>query len=141
MDELEQMVCGHRIGSGIHRTVYVYAPDTTCVIKVARDEDGCGANILEHKLWNELHEWNEGEKWFAPVIESSRAGKYLIMKRAEMGRDGDYPKKIPHFFTDLKYDNFGFIGKQLVCIDYSSAVILTENWSAKRMKKAGWWKN
>lgn len=138
-EELEQMLLGKKLGSGIHRAAYVYNLDESCVIKVATDEYGRGANVLEHKLWWELENWDDGKKWFAPVIALSDGGKYLVMKRAQRGRDVDYPEKVPSFFTDLKRDNFGFIGKQLVCVDYASCLMLTDGWKIGRTKKAGWW--
>lgn len=48
-----------------------------------------------------------------------------------------YPKKVPHFFTDIKPDNYGWTDKgKFVCCDYSLTDI-TSGFS-NRMIKAHW---
>lgn len=125
------------LGWGLHREVYEFLPDPTKVIKIARNEDGRAANILERKLFYDLLE-GPIVKWFAPVYDCSVAGEFLIMQRAEPLPHEQYPKKIPHFFTDTKYSNFGWIkGRGFVCIDLAS-FNLYEGVSTK-MRVAKWW--
>lgn len=135
--ELEEMLCGSKLGFGIHRTVYEYNPDPTCVIKVATQDDGRQANLIEAYVWEQIAEAKSIAKWFAPVVMVSPAGKYLVMKKAEFGLPKDYPKKLPHFFTDVKYDNYGFIKGHLVCVDYARVIL---HGLTLKMKPARWWK-
>lgn len=137
MSELEEFICGKFLGSGIARKAYIFRPDKELVIKVAEDRGGQSHNLVEWKIWEELKYCKEASKWLAPVIDVSDSGKYLIMKRAEMGRKADYPEMVPKFFTDLKYQNYGFIGKQLVCVDYANFIIT--NGFKFGLKKADWW--
>lgn len=136
MNELEEYLLGAKLGFGIHRHVYVFRPDPTKVIKVATD-GGRAANLIEEELYWKAIAYTPLEKWFAPVISVSEGGKYLIQERAEPLPKHQYPKQIPHFFTDVKYENFGYIkGKGLVCVDYGSFNVF-RNISA-RMVKADW---
>lgn len=137
MNELEEFLCGRFLGGGIARKVYIYRPDDTFVIKIAEDKGGQSHNIIEWKIWDELKQVKSASKWLAPIVDVSDCGKYLIMKRAERGRKEDYPKMVPHFFTDMKYDNYGFIGKQLVCVDYANFII-TKGFKFM-LKKSDWW--
>lgn len=134
--ELEDFILGERIGFGIHRDVYVFKPDPTKVIKVANDS-GRAANLIEERLWWDAICQTPLEKWFAPVHSVSEAGKYLLQERAEHLPQDQYPKQIPHFFTDTKYQNFGYIkGKGLVCLDYGSFNVFRS--ISARMIKAEW---
>lgn len=135
--ELETIILGEKLGRGVHRDVYVFAPDPTKVIKVAK-EDGRAVNLIEHKLfWNAIWE-TPLQKWFAGAFLVSESGKYLIQERAEKLPKDQYPEKIPRFFTDTKYDNFGYIkGRGLVCVDYGSFNVFRT--ISSRMVKADWW--
>lgn len=136
-DELESIVIGEKIGRGVHRDVYVFAPNKNFVIKVAIGDDGRGVNILEEKLWADMYE-TPISKWFAPVTLVSPGGKYLIQARLEPMRRKDYPKMIPHFFTDTKYSNFGWLpDKGFVCCDYGSFNMFRG--VSIKMVKANWW--
>lgn len=137
-DELEKFILGKRLGSGVHREVYEYNLNPKeYVVKVGRDEGGRLANLKEWMIWDEVRERPEIKKWLAQVFDISVGGKYLLMARAELGRKSDYPKKIPHFFMDTKYKNYGWIKGKLVCLDYASAAIT--NGFGSKMKKADWW--
>lgn len=61
----------------------------------------------------------------------------MLMDRAELGRKKDYPEDVPHFFTDRKYNNYGFIKDQLVCIDYANTIITAG--FTKKLIKPDWW--
>lgn len=137
-NELEQMFCGKYLGEGIHRKVFVYKPNHDLVIKIAHDSArGRAMNVLEHALWQEIED-EKIARWFAPVVQLSQAGKYLIQDRAYQGPPDRYPKLVPHFFTDLQYGNFGFIGKRLVCMDYG-AIVIHQGFHPVRMVKPKWW--
>jgi len=138
-DELERMFRGRFLGEGIHRKVFIYKPNHDLVIKIAHDSaHGRAQNIMEHEIWEEIKDEAAIAKWFAPVRDLSQAGKYLIQERAYIGGRDTYPKVIPNFFTDLHYDNFGFIGKRLVCMDYG-AILFHKGFHPIRMVKPKWW--
>lgn len=136
-NEIDSLILGQKLGRGAYRDVYVFAPDPTKVIKVANCDEGRSANLIEDKLWWEI--WQTPvAKWFAPVYSVSTAGEYLLQQRVEPLPREQYPDKIPAFFTDTKYSNFGHIkDKGFVCCDYGSFNIFKG--VATRMKKADWW--
>lgn len=138
MEELEEFVCGKRLGSGIHRDVFTFMPNKEYVIKVAKsDSESRAVNLIEAKIWSEIHS-TPAAKWFAPVFDVSESGKFLLQRRVEQLPKEEYPKKIPHFFTDTKYSNFGWIkGVGFVCIDFGSFNIFRG--ISTKMVKAEWW--
>ena len=136
-EELEEFIYGKRLGFGIHREVFIFKQRPDYVIKVARDEESRAVNLIEARIWNNLYE-TPAQKWFAEVLDVSEAGKYLIQRRAEQIPKEQYPKKIPHFFTDTKYSNFGWINKiGFVCIDFGSFNMFRG--ITNKMVKAEWW--
>lgn len=136
-DELLDFMAGKRLGVGLYRTVYEFRFNSKYVIKVADDENGRAVNLLEARIWQEI-DMTPVTKWFAPVVEVSMAGQFLIQHRAEQLPKEQYPEKIPAFFTDTKYSNFGFIkDKGFVCVDYGSFNIFKG--INTRLKKADWW--
>ena len=137
--ELENLILGEKLGSGVYRDVYIFKPDTTKVIKVAKDNPSARAeNLLAYKIYRKCICETPFEKWFAKIYDISDDGKYLVQERTEKFRKDKYPEKIPHFFTDTKYDNFGYVkGKGLVCIDYGCISLYRAFTS--RMSKAKWW--
>lgn len=135
--ELENYLKGKWLGNGIYRTVYVFAPNPLLVLKIANDDNsGREVNLLENRIYWEMS-GTPYEKWFAPVISVSDAGKYLLQKRVEMPPKNQYPKLLPYFFTDTKYSNFGLLDGNFVCCDLGS-FMLTRGVSTK-MKKVDWW--
>lgn len=137
-DALSGLVFGEEIGRGAFRIVYDYPLDDSLVIKGAFCHRGIASNFKEKAIWEEVSMREDIAKWLAPVMGMSHNGRYLIMKKARMSEDtSEFPKKVPHFFTDLKYQNYGFIGKQLVCVDYGSFV--ATNGMTQRMVNGDWW--
>lgn len=138
-DELLSFVCGKQIGSGLHRLVYEFELDPKFVIKVAIDRTGGRAvNQMEYEMWSKMDQ-TPIQRWFAPVLGVSLGGKYLIQKRVESLPKKQYPKKIPHFFTDTKYSNFGWLPDEgrFVCCDYGSFNMFRG--VSTKMVKANWW--
>ena len=136
-EDLKGLLLGQVLGLGIHRKVGVYKLDPTLVIKCALE---CpNINVLEEEVWQAVKDTNIA-KWFAPCVDISPCGIFLLQKRAETRPKSEYPKLVPNFFTDLKYSNYGWINGQLVCVDYASVIStsLTHKWSGK-LKKADWW--
>lgn len=135
--ELRDIFIGKRLGYGIHRTVYEVPTDKSLVLKVATDAPEI--NFLEMEIWRMVKD-TEIAKWFAPCELISDYGVFLLQKKATRRGHGEYPKMIPSFFGDCKYDNFGWIGKQFVCVDYAGYIAssMSHKWNGK-MKKADWW--
>lgn len=121
--EVINFICGDLIGRGCYRNVFEYNLDKKYVIKI-ENEEGEGDNWAEWRIWNALNK-TEHAKWFAPCSWISDNGRIMLQKRTQEYY-GDHRKwsgkeqqKIPVYFTDIKASNFGWIGKQLVCHDYS----------------------
>lgn len=134
--DLSFLILGKRIGNGISRTVYEFLPDNDYVVKV-ENTGGEFQNVIEWEIWKNV-EHLPVKKWFAPCLHISDNGIFLIQKKVERGRRKDYPKKVPYFFRDRKYDNYGFIGKQFVVCDYAT-FLREDHFMSKKMRKADWW--
>lgn len=108
------------------------------VVKIQKDKDNHD-NVMEYEMWCNVFHEEEKKKWLAEVAWISTNGRIMIQKKAELITDKNkkkIPEMIPTFLTDVKYENFGFIGKQFVCFDYAfSPMICVGNISVKRMKK------
>jgi hypothetical protein len=115
VQDLLRMCCADVIGSGAFRAVFDYGFHKGYVMKVC---DGSDANVIEHEIWRTVKDMPYA-KWFAPCIDLSPCGYFLVQKKTRPIKASDkLPKAIPGFFTDIKKENFGWIGKQLVCHDY-----------------------
>lgn len=136
-EDLKALTFGKVLGAGIHRKVGVYELDKTLVLKVATDAPNI--NLLENEVW-QMVEHTDLAKWFAPCVEVSPSGIFLLQKRIEMRPKSEYPNMIPSFFTDTKYSNYGWIDGKFVCCDYANVLStsMSHKWSA-RLKKAEWW--
>lgn len=136
-NELFNFALGNKLGYGAYRDVFEFKFNSKYVIKVAIEDAGRQANLLEEKVWQEI-DMTPVAKWFAPVISVSGAGKYLIQEKIEPLPKSQYPEKIPAFFTDTKYSNFGWLkGKGFVCCDFGTFNIFRG--ISTRMKKVNWW--
>lgn len=125
MQDLFGLICGEELGEGIHRRVFVYKPDDNFVVKVETAE-GKGANFLENDVWERVCE-TPFAKWFAKCGSISPCGKFLIQQRTKPANK--FPEKIPFFFTDLKLENFGKVGRQFVCHDYALNLLMEKGMS------------
>lgn len=134
-EDLYRFVLGDKISSGTFRDVYEYGLTKGFVVKVAEAQPS--SNIIEMEIWDKAKDqWYA--KWFAPCVRISPNGHFLIQKRARPITNKDkLPKEIPQFFTDLKKDNFGFIGKQLVCLDYQF-ILRALDYSMMGKRKLSW---
>ncbi len=136
-EELFDFMAGRRLGFGVYRDVYEFSFNDKYVIKVARNDDGRAVNLIERRIWSEIY-MTPLEKWFAPVIDASPVGKYLIQERVEQLPKEQYPEEIPAFFTDTKYSNFGYLkGKGFVCVDFGSFNMFRG--VSTKLRKADWW--
>ena len=130
------LLCGEKIGAGGYRDVFNCRIRDDLVVKV---------EVLKH--WREFHNVREMQfwcdhqhspniaRWLAPCEYMSPDGRILLQRRVQPIRDTDkLPDKLPTFLTDIKRENFGWLDKKLVCVDYGY-VITTPS---IRMRKATW---
>lgn len=137
-EEFVNSMCGKLIGEGQDRKVFELpiTNDKWCV----KFETGFG------RLFQNVEEWNIWEavkhtpyaKWFAPCHWISPNGKVLIMRQTEKLRPSEYPDKVPNFFTDMKFDNFGLLDGAFVAHDYGVHLI-SQKGLTNRMITAHWW--
>ena len=134
--DLCHLFLGERIGSGMSRTVYAHGADPSLVVK---HESGGGSfqNVLEWTVWEAVKD-SPMARWFAPCVSISPNGLFLVQKRATFPPRDEYPEKVPAFFTDLKYGNFGRIDGQFVCVDYGTFNLVRNSFTAA-FRKARWW--
>ena len=131
-------MCGKHLGSGTYRSVFEYNLDEKYVIKIEPRNTNC--NQVEYTLWEEIKGLTGDlawvKDWFAPVKWISPNGRILLMQKTKEDFNKEYPEKIPKFMWDVKPDNFGWIGKNLVCHDYGQFYSFIEY--SKKMKKVDW---
>lgn len=131
--EFSDLVLGKILGHGISRNVYECKFDPTIVIK---HEVGSGfQNVTEWKIWEEV-QYTPMAKWFAPCLYISPNGLWMVQKRVSFMDHDKYPKRIPEFLNDIKYSNYGKIGKSFVCFDYGT--IKTIRTRSLKLKKVDW---
>lgn len=139
--DLITTLLGQKIGSGAYRSVYQHNWDNKYVIKIEPNSTEC--NIAEFMLWEEIKGLKNNLAWvkelFAPVLWMSPNGKILCMQKTEpypKNKKLQRPTEIPEFFTDVKWDNFGWIGNKFVCHDYGFIYKFIKY--NKKMQKAKW---
>jgi hypothetical protein len=113
---------------GCHRIVILPNLFPDIVIKIDKGtNENIKQNLMEFQIYSALECYPKLRKFYCPIIGISKNHKLLVMKRVtrllkEKDLDREDLKKlnVPASFLidDPKFDNFGFIGKQLVCIDY-----------------------
>jgi hypothetical protein len=137
-EELKDLVLGKMLGVGVYRNVRVFKPKPDLVIKCAIEDPS--NNYIEWEIWNNIKDCKELSKWFAPCVSISDCGLFLLQKRVETKPKKDYPKKIPAFFSDTKYSNFGWLNGKFVCCDYSGFNrIYMDGKPNTKLVKADWW--
>lgn len=112
--------CGEMIGSGCYRDVYLLKQYPDYVVKIERDmTTGNFANAMEWRNYINNEYFEKFSSWLAPCVLINETGQLLVQQKVEFKARKFYPKKIPSYFTDKKISNFGWIGDQFVCCDYS----------------------
>lgn len=132
--ELAKFMLGKKLGEGSSREVYEFKHDSEYVMKIETGEKNF-QNSLEWQIWNEVL-GTPLEKWFAPCLDISNNGIYLIQRKVAFPSNDQYPKKIPSIFTDTKYGNFGMLDGKFVCCDYGTTVITH---GKHPLTRAEWW--
>jgi hypothetical protein len=135
--DLFNLVCGAKLGQGIARTVYVFTPDDTKVVKV--EPAGSFQNVMEWTTWTRVQSTKHA-RWFAPCHSLSNDGRILIMARTQAMEHDRYPVRMPAYFTDFKYGNYGAYKGQLVCHDYGTNLLMEAGMTG-RMRRADWWRS
>lgn len=132
-----RILCGDKIGTGITREVYVLKQNPNYVVKIQVDPSkGVFANVLEFTNYCDFREVSAFGHYLAPCELITETGQVLIQRRVEFRKRKDYPKYIPAVFTDLKIQNYGWIGDQFVCCDYPFLLLLGTD--PKKIKYAKW---
>ncbi len=138
-------LCGKKIGFGCYRTVYEYNLNDKYVIKI--ESENTSHNVSEYILWDEI----QGLKgdlawvrdWFAPILWMSPNGKILVMEKTSedpKNKKLERPREVPTFFSDLKYDNWGWIGNKFVCHDYQFIhKFIKYEKKMQKVNKNVWW--
>ncbi len=112
------LMAGEWLGGGVGRGVYVLGTDPSLVVKIETSSHSF-QNIAEWNVWSEIErEEYKAKKWFAPCYYISPCGIILIQARTRPTDKSRFPKKMPAYFTDLKYQNFGMLDGHLVAHDY-----------------------
>lgn len=129
------LMCGDIIGRGSFRDVFQYNLNSNWVVKIQRNNDEF-SNIKEFEIWCFV-KGTEFEKYFAPCYWMSPDGKVLLQHKTKpITKIRRPPEFIPSFFTDVKDDNFGFIGRRFVAHDYDFTFgKVLKTGLTKRMKK------
>jgi len=132
-------VCTNNValGEGIHRTVFRCQFDPTLVFKFETGEEGRFANVSEWTLWETAKDMPHIKRWLAPCVAISPNGNVLVQKYAGYINRDHLPKRVPHFFCDLKPSNWGLYEGHAVCRDYGIN-LSTENKIDLRLKRANW---
>ena len=133
--ELCDFLLGDFLGQGISRYVFESKLNKKQVIKI--DCSPHNDNVLEWNVWNHVMYVPKLAKHFAPCHSISRCGRILVQSKCITGVPYDeYPKMVPEFMADLKYTNWGRIGKNIVCFDYASVIITSMG--SNKTKKVNW---
>lgn len=112
------LMTGEWLGGGIGRGVYVLGTDPSLVVKIETASHSF-QNVAEWEVWDAVSEAKPSvSKWFAPCHYISPCGIVLIQARTKPADKSLFPKRMPAYFTDLKYQNFGMLDGQLVAHDY-----------------------
>lgn len=114
-----ELFVGDCLGEGSFRRTYALKQDPSHVLKL---QYGPGHdNALEWELWHAVKD-TKWAKWFAPCERIDSWGSALIMRRAEpFENERDFlakVKRVPSFFDDVKWSNWGMLDGRPVCVDY-----------------------
>lgn len=116
------LLCGEKLGSGIHRDVFECRIRNDLVVKVEQtDSNRNFMNVFEQKFWDDNQYYEPVARWLAPCEYLSPDGRILLQKRVKpMIEDRELPDNLPGFLTDVKAENFGYLDdNRIVCFDYA----------------------
>lgn len=137
-EEFLNCLCGKMLGDGMGRKVFeLPITNGKWCVKFEDDANRVFQNVEEWSVWQSVKD-TAFAKWFAPCYWISPNGKVLVMRQTQMMRSEEYPDKIPNFFTDLKFSNFGLLDGNFVAHDYGVHLI-NQKGLTSRMITAHWW--
>jgi len=129
------LLCGEKLGAGIHRDVFECKLRPDLVVKVEKSDHRYFANVMEMQFWCDNQYAKDIAKWLAPCEYLSPDGRILLQRRAQpIVDESQLPKQLPAFLTDLKMRNFGMLDGRVVCVDYALNVVI----ASRRMREAHW---
>ena len=131
-----RIMTGKWLGGGVGRGVYVLGTDPSLVVKI-ETRSRSFQNVAEWQVWDEVRENDDAGKWFAPCHYISPCGVVMIQSRTKPLDKSRFPDKMPSFFTDLKYQNFGIFDGRVVAHDYGFHRFIYLG-STARMRVAEW---
>lgn len=136
--DMLDILCGEKVGEGNTRIVFDCNLMPGYVVKIEKDITSHD-NTMEYEMWYSVKHQPEKAKWLAEVKWLSNNGRILIQKKAKKITDRNkknIPSEVPAFLSDMKFENYGFIGKQFVCFDYAfSGMLCMSESMGKKMKK------
>lgn len=128
------LLCGRKLGEGVHRQVFECRIRPDLVVKVEIEQHWRNfMNVFESLFWDDFGTVKGVGEWLAPVEYTSPDGRILLQRRAEP-LTGKLPEMMPAFLADTKRENFGMIDGRVVCVDYA----LHHVNASGRMVKAKW---
>lgn len=136
--DLAHLFIGKPLGHGMSRHVYTVETDPTLVIKF-EPEGKAFQNAMEWSVWQAIKDFHDMSRWFAPCVDISPNGVWLLQKRCKLLPIEKYPAKLPDYLGDLKYLNFGLLGKRVVAFDYGTLSVSRLMFFRKKLVKAKWW--
>lgn len=130
------LLCGAKLGSGIHRDVFECRLRPDLVVKVEQQNEWrYFSNVHEMKFWDDNQHYKKVADWLAPCEYLSPDGRILLQRKVRIATSLDeLPKQIPAFLTDIKPCNYGWLEGRLVCVDYA----MTVDKANLRLKKVEW---
>jgi len=118
------LLCGDKLGEGYSREVFSCTLRPDLVVKVEASETRRFANIHEMKFWDDNYYRKKISAWLAPCEYLSPDGRLLLQKRCDpIPSSMKMPSKVPSFLADVKRENFGLLGKKIVCFDYAITIL------------------
>lgn len=121
--DIVDFLIGKNLGNGETRKVYdcSFDPNNVVKIEIPNRDDFQFDNVAEFQLWINLRtRFPEYAKFLAPCIRLSCASRILIQKKTTPIDKKELPKSIPYFLADTHINNWGRIGKFVVCHDYAN---------------------
>jgi hypothetical protein len=136
--EFFNLFADEQIGKGVFRTVF-RGTDKTLVLKYEHDPKSF-CNVNEWQIWNKVKNDRALKRWFAPCVDISPCGTWLVQKYAENIKREQFPKRVPAFLTDFQVANWGKFNGRIVCRDYGHNLALDRGIS-RAMRKPYLWKS
>lgn len=136
--DLAHLFIGKQLGYGMSRHVYEMEHSPSYVIKwEAEGKDF--QNALEWRVWQAVKDFPKYARWFAPCLDISPNGVWLIQEKVKLIPKNKYPKKLPDYLGDTKYMNFGLLAGKVVACDYGTPSFARLFSFNSKMTKTEWW--